>query len=100
MDPALGLVGPGPAAAAAGAGGGAGRASDRCVALVVQGVVGQVVLEDVAPDVLLRPVGERVELPDAPALVSLQLRCGGARRSLLAAAGRGPGIGRRQEARA
>src|ERR671930_392451 len=39
------------------------RAADRRVAAVVQRVVGEVVVDDVAPDVGLGPVGERVGLP-------------------------------------
>ena len=63
VQAALGLAGAGPAALAPGARDGAVRAADRRVALVVERVVGQVVLGDVAPHVLVRPVRERVELP-------------------------------------
>ena len=59
MQAALDLVGAGPAAVAAAAGRGAVRAADRGVAAVVQRVVRDVVLGDVAPDVLLAPVGQR-----------------------------------------
>ena len=59
VQAALDLVGAGPAAVAATAGDGAVRAADRVVAAVVQRVVRDVVLGDVAPDVLLAPVGQR-----------------------------------------
>src|SRR6478736_5438670 len=39
----------------------------------MEGVVRQVVLVDVAPQVLLRPVRERVDLPDVALLVALEL---------------------------
>src|SRR5215212_5999409 len=65
VQPALGLRAAGPAAVATGAGLRAVRAADRLVALVVQWVVGQVVLDDVTPHVALGPVGERVGLPQA-----------------------------------
>src|SRR4051795_2099761 len=52
-----------PAAFATGAGSGAVRAADRVVALVVQRVVRDVVLGDIAPDVPLAPVRERRALP-------------------------------------
>src|SRR5579884_1086156 len=60
-------------------------ASDRGVALVVERVVGKIVLEDVVPDVLLGPVGERVDLPDIALVVALELGGGGPRRRLLTA---------------
>ena len=63
VQAALGLAGAGPAALAPRARDGAVRAADRRVALVVELVVGQVVLGDVAPHVVVRPVRERVELP-------------------------------------
>src|SRR4051794_3113427 len=73
MDAALGLGAARPAALAAGAGEGAGRAADRGVALVVKRVVGKLVLMHVAPDVLLGPVHEWVELPDSAPLVALHV---------------------------
>src|SRR5215211_6650005 len=56
VQAALDAVGAGPAAIAAGAGDRAMGAADRGVAAVVQGVVRDVVLGDVAPDVVLGPV--------------------------------------------
>src|SRR5689334_15088024 len=44
---------------------GAGLAADRRVAALVQAVVGHVVGADVLPHILLRPVGQRVELGHA-----------------------------------
>src|SRR5581483_12295549 len=43
-------------------------AADRTVAAVVQGVVRDLVDDDVCPDALLVPVGERVDLEDAVAV--------------------------------
>src|SRR5947209_14196510 len=73
MNPALGLVGARPAPLAAGARLGAGRASDRGIALIVERVVWQIVLVDVAPEVLLGPVRQRVDLPQAARIVALEL---------------------------
>ena len=50
----------------------------------MQRVVGKVVVEDVLPEVGLRPVGQRVDLPDPAALVQLELGGGGAGGGLLA----------------
>src|SRR4051794_36117839 len=97
VDPALDLVGAGPAPLTAGAGEGAGCTADRVVALVVQGVVGQVVLRDVVPDVLVRPLHERVELPDAALLVALDVLRVRARRRLLAPDPRDPRVDVRAE---
>src|SRR3954469_12776597 len=85
VQPALGLVGPGPAALAAAARQRARRAADRLVAAVVQHVLGQGALVDAPPTMLLGPVVERVELPDAAAVVELDRLGVGARRALLAA---------------
>src|ERR1700722_6153682 len=60
---ALGLLRARPTALAAGARLGARGAPDRLVALVVQRVVRQVALVDPQPQVLVRPVGQRVVLP-------------------------------------
>src|SRR4030081_14734 len=92
MDPALGLVLTGPAAFAALAGLGAGGASDRGKAAIVQRMVWEVVLEDVGPEVLLAPVGERIDLPNLAALVALELGGGRAGRGLLAPDARDPGF--------
>src|SRR5918996_3764846 len=81
VESAFRLGVPGPATRArilAGPGlSGAVGAADRGVALVVEGVVGDVVLLDVLPDLLLGPVRERVELPEAEALVPRELGCAG-----------------------
>src|ERR1700751_3157826 len=90
VDPALDFVGAGPPSLASRSWLGARRAADRGVAKVMQRVVGKVVLVDVSPQVLLRPVGQRVDLPDAPALVPLELGRVRARRRLLTADPRDP----------
>src|SRR5947209_4027105 len=59
-------------------------------------MVGKVVLEDVAPHVLLRPVSDRVDLPDPPPLVALELRRADARHRLLAADSGDPRVDIRQ----
>src|SRR3954451_62624 len=59
VQAALDLVGAGPATVAPAAGHRAVRAADRVVPAIVQRVVRDVVRCDVAPDVLLAPVGER-----------------------------------------
>src|SRR5215212_5064924 len=64
VKPALGPVGAGPAAVATRPGKRAGSAADRVVALIVQRVVRDVVLGDVAPYVALGPVGQRRDLPE------------------------------------
>src|SRR5579862_8491779 len=43
----------------------AGRAADRAVALVMERVVGHLEKADIAPDVVLGPLGERIEFCDA-----------------------------------
>src|SRR5688500_10733321 len=93
MEPALDLGGAGPATVRATARRGAVGAADRGVAAVVQRVVGDVVLADVAPDVLLAPVRERsaLELARMPA-VGAQLRCVRAGRRLLAPQAGDPGV--------
>src|SRR5579885_3162091 len=70
----------------------AGDAADRAVAGVVERVVRDLVDDDVRPDALLVPVGDRVELPDAVALRPLQLRRPGAARRLVAADAGDPGV--------
>src|SRR4051794_29685262 len=50
------------------------RAADGLETLVVQRVVGNVVLEDVTPDVLVGPVGEGRDLVQAVLCVPPQLR--------------------------
>src|SRR5450755_511522 len=82
VDSALGLLLPAPATFAAGPGLRARRAPDRRIARIVERMVGKIVLEDVAPDVLLGPVGERIELPDPAGVVVLELGRRGARRRL------------------
>src|ERR1700733_2785981 len=73
MYAALGLVQARPAAVAAVAWKRARGAADRVVPLIVEWVVRQIMLEDVSPDVLLGPVGERVELDDPAPLIMLEL---------------------------
>src|SRR5919205_1992044 len=65
VESALDLARPGPAAAAPVARLGAGHAADGGVAAVVELVVGQVAVEDPAPDVLLGPLDERRDLVQA-----------------------------------
>src|SRR3954447_11342761 len=65
VEAALDLVGPGPATFAVASRSRARLAADRGIAAIVQRVIGVVVLEDVAPYVLLGPVGERSGLPQA-----------------------------------
>src|SRR4051812_46257467 len=96
VDPAFDLVAVGPAAGAACAGQRARRAADGLVALVVQWVVGQVVLRDVVPDVLVRPLRERVELPDPALLVALDVLRARARWRLLAPDPRDPCVDARE----
>src|SRR5437763_11613726 len=92
VNPALDLVRAGPASVAAGAGPGAGGAADRGISLVVQRVVGELVLVDVAPQVLLAPVGQRIHLPDSALLVTLELGRRRPRGGLLPANAGDPGV--------
>src|SRR4051812_30699626 len=73
VQAAFGLVAVDPAALAALARRGARHAADRVVAVVVQRVVGQRSLRDAPPDVLVGPLGERVVLHEAAALVALDV---------------------------
>src|SRR5439155_2561749 len=75
---------------------GTGNAADRAIARLVQRVVRNLVDLDVGPDVLLVPVGERMELPDAVAVRPLELRRRRAARCLVAADARDPGVVRAQ----
>src|SRR5215467_1382569 len=92
MDPALGALRPGPAPLAALAGEGRMRVADRLIAAVVQRVVRQTALADIGPALLVRPVGERVRLPQLVLLVPAQLRRVRARRGLVAADAGDPGV--------
>src|ERR1700739_1331492 len=85
MQAALGLVGARPATLTAASRLRAGSAADRLVALVVEGVVGQVALVNAPPQVLVGPVGQRVVLPQATLLVAFDQLAVGSGRSLLAA---------------
>ena len=78
---------------------GAGRAADRRVPLGVERVAGHVVLADVVPDLLDRPLGERVQL-DEPAVVVVDLDLADVRagRPLLAAQPGDPGVEARRGA--
>src|SRR5436190_5687894 len=68
-------------------------AADRRVALVVERVVRDVVLAHVVPDLVLRPLGERVQLDDrAVVVVDLDLADVRARRPLVAAQAGDPGV--------
>src|SRR5262245_22350678 len=75
MDAALGLVRAGPAAGAVVLAGGdgprAGPAADAGITPVVERVVGDLVLHDEAPDILLGPRRERIELDEAELAVAL-----------------------------
>src|SRR5439155_4111044 len=72
---------------------GARRAADRRIALVVQRVVGHVVLAHVVPNLVLRPLGERVELHDrAVVVVDLDLADVRPGRPLITAKARDPGV--------
>src|SRR5215210_7955233 len=77
MDAALELVRAGPAAGALLLVGpdraGAGDAPDRSVPGVVQRVVRNVVRDDIAPDPVVVPVGQRLDLPDPIALRAFDL---------------------------
>src|SRR5919205_915883 len=93
VQSALRLGGIRPAALATCSGKRAGGAADGCVAVVVQGVVGQLALANAPPEVPLRPVEEGIVLPEpAPAvpLHRLGVRPG---RRLLAADPGDPGVG-------
>src|SRR3954452_10316963 len=99
VQPALRLVGIGPAALAARVGRqGAVRAADRGVAVVVQPVVRHVVARDVVPHLALRPVGQRVRLPQPVAQVPVDLLGAPARRRLLAPQPGHPTVDVRQRA--
>src|SRR4051794_1370966 len=84
---------PGPHGLALGDGLRAGRAADRGVALLVERVGGDLVLAEVVPDLVLLPLGERVQLHDrAVVVVDLDLPDVGARRPLVATQTGHPGI--------
>src|SRR4051794_35897540 len=93
MQPALGLLEARPPALPAGAGRRARRAADGRVALVVQRVVGEATLGDAGPDVVVRPLDERVVLPQPAGLVALDRLRGGPRGGLDAADARDPALG-------
>ena len=67
-------------------------AADRAIARVVQRVERDLVRLDVAPDLLLAPVRERLDLPDAVTIGALDLAGVGARRRLVAADAGDPGV--------
>src|SRR5688500_7727862 len=96
VDAALELVRTGPAPGALLLVGtdraGARDAADRAVAGLVERVERDLVHLDVGPDPPLVPVGEGMDLPDAVALRPLHLRRPGARRRLVAADPRDPGV--------
>src|SRR5262249_40792422 len=92
VQAALGLVAARPAALAAGAGLRARGTADRLIALVVERVIREVAVVDAAAEVLLGPLGQRVELPDPALVVELDVLGRGARRALLAAQPGDPGV--------
>src|SRR5262249_34584441 len=96
VQAALGLGKPAPAASALvftqQHGPRAGPAADARVALVVQRIVGNVVLADEAPDLLLRPVGQRADLHQAEFLVPGDDRGLGPVGALVPADCAGPGV--------
>src|SRR4051794_34778389 len=76
------------------------RAADRRVAAVVERVVGQLALAHVLPDLVLGPLGERVQLDDrAVVVVELDLPDVAARGPLVAPQARDPGVEAGQVAR-
>src|SRR5262245_5062635 len=78
---------------------GAGGTADRRVAAVVERVVGDVALADVVPDLVLGPLGERVELHDsAVVVVDLDLPDVRPARPLVSAQAGDPGVQRCQVA--
>src|SRR6266540_519724 len=96
VEAALNFVGLRPAALACAARLRAVGAADRGVPTIVELVVGDVVVDDVAPDVLLRPVGQRIGLPELVLLVPLELGGPRAHRGLLAAEAGDPAVDVRQ----
>jgi len=70
---------------------GAMRASDAWVTAIMEWVIGNVVLVDVVPDLLMGPVSDRVELHQAKLLIPFDLRRGRPHRGLLATDGGDPG---------
>src|SRR5687768_16375371 len=50
---------------------GTGRASDASIAAVVQRIVGNIVLTDVGPDIIQRPIQQRIKLRQAVARIPL-----------------------------
>src|SRR5919202_2503584 len=93
VQSALRLGGIRPAALATCSGKRAGGAADRCVAVVVQGVVGQLAFANAPPEVPLRPVEQGIVLPEPPAPVPLHRLGIRAGRRLLAPDAGDPGVG-------
>src|SRR2546428_8694561 len=89
VETAFGLVDSRPTAFAALAGPCAVGAADRRIAALMELVHWQVVVANVRPDVVVRPVGERARLPELMAVVPAELQRVGARRGLVAADARG-----------
>src|SRR5215467_2436347 len=92
MDPALCPLRSGPPALTPLAGNRRVRIADRVVALVVQRVVGQPVLADVCPAVVIRPVDKRVGLPQLVLLVPAELRSLSACQRLVASDASDPAV--------
>src|SRR5258705_4507777 len=85
MDAALRLIRAGPAPRAAFARLRGMLVADRAVAPVVQRVVREPARADVVPTHCVRPIRERIRLPQLVLLVPADLRCVRARRRLVAA---------------
>src|SRR5882757_9044937 len=92
MEAALSSARVGPAALASGTRDGRVCVADRCVAVVVQRVVGQPALADVRPAVVVAPVSEWVCLPQLMCRVPAELRRVRARGRLVAADAGDPGV--------
>src|SRR2546423_161760 len=71
---------------------GAGPAANAGIAAVVEGIVGDVVIGDVAPDVSLRPVEEGIHFVETEPRIPLYDFRSRAIRGLVAANGADPGV--------
>src|SRR5680860_672690 len=96
MQAAVDLVAAGPTAFATGARLGAVSASDRGVTAVVERMVGDVVKGEVFPHVVLAPVRQGVDLPEAVLSVPRELLGTGAAVEVAAAHAAHPGVQRGQ----
>ena len=64
--------------------GGTRGASDRAIALIEQGIVGNVVFINVAPDIALAPERQRIQFHKLVFIAPLDQRCVGTRRTVAA----------------